>query len=80
MTETTYGSDARDTARAFLDANVIRGQQTTDVLLSLAAAGVFEPRWTEQVIDEMRRNRPPGVSETAIDKRITRMTAHSKKR
>nr|WP_272955037.1 PIN domain-containing protein [Kribbella shirazensis] len=56
-----------------MDANVIRGQQTTDVLLSLADHDVFEPRWTQQVIDEMRRNRPPGVSEKSIDRRIARM-------
>jgi hypothetical protein len=59
--------------RAFLDANVIRGHQTTDVLLSVARRGVFEPRWTQQVINEMRRNRPPGLSEAAIDKRIAAM-------
>jgi hypothetical protein len=34
---------------------------------------VFEPRWTQNVIDEMRRNRPPGLSEAAIDKRIAMM-------
>ena len=54
-------AEAARPERAFLDANVILGQQTTDVLLSLAAEGVYEPRWTEQVIDEMRRNRPPGA-------------------
>ncbi|WP_427895500.1 PIN domain-containing protein [Kribbella sp. GL6] len=59
--------------RAFLDANVIRGQQTTDVLLSLAAEGVYEPRWTQKVIDEMRRNRPPGLPEADIDRRIRTM-------
>lgn len=59
--------------RAFLDANVIRGQQTTDVLLSLAAEGVYEPQWTQKVIDEMRRNRPPGLSEADIDRRIRTM-------
>lgn len=59
--------------RAFLDANVILGQQTTDVLLSLAAEGVYEPRWTQQVIDEMRRNRPPGLSEADVDRRIATM-------
>jgi hypothetical protein len=61
------------TETAFLDANVIRGQQTTDILLSLAGQRVFEPRWTQNVIDEMRRNRPPELSEAAIDKRITMM-------
>jgi predicted nucleic acid-binding protein len=59
--------------RAFLDANVIRGQQTTDVLLSLADHEVFEPRWTQHVIDEMRRNRPPELSEANIDRRINAM-------
>lgn len=59
--------------RAFLDANVIRGQQTTDVLLSLAAERVYEPQWTQEVIDEMRRNRPPGLSEADIDRRIRTM-------
>ena len=59
--------------RAFLDANVIRGQQANDILLSLADREVFEPRWTQNVVDEMRRNRPPGVSEASIDRRITMM-------
>ncbi|TCC23399.1 PIN domain-containing protein [Kribbella speibonae] len=59
--------------RAFLDANVIRGQLTTDVLLSVAARKAFDPRWTQKVIDEMRRNRPPGLPEADIDRRITTM-------
>ncbi|HEY3559334.1 MAG TPA: PIN domain-containing protein [Kribbella sp.] len=67
------GSGATRPERAFLDANVIRGQQTNDVLLSLADHDVFEPRWTQHVIDEMRRNRPPGVSEKAVDRRIAMM-------
>ncbi|MEU8227951.1 PIN domain-containing protein [Kribbella sp. NPDC048915] len=65
--------DSLGVERAFLDANVIRGQQTTDVLLSVANRRVFEPRWTEHVIDEMRRNRPEGLSEADIDKRIRTM-------
>jgi hypothetical protein len=56
--------------RAFLDANVIRGQQTTDILLSLAYRDVFEPRWTQHVIDEMRRNKPEDLSMADIDRRI----------
>jgi predicted nucleic acid-binding protein len=59
--------------RAFLDANVIRGQQTNDIMLSLADREVFEPRWTQEVIDEMRRNRPPDLSEADIDRRINMM-------
>ncbi|GAA1579135.1 hypothetical protein GCM10009804_39530 [Kribbella hippodromi] len=73
MTESAYSPGAGRPERAFLDANVIRGQQTNDIMLSLADEGVFEPRWTQHVIDEMRRNRPPGVSETAIDRRISLM-------
>lgn len=73
MTESDSPATRRRVERAFLDANVIRGQLTTDVLLSLADQGVFEPRWTQEVIDEMRRNRPSGVSEEAIDRRIARM-------
>ncbi|RZT27166.1 PIN domain-containing protein [Kribbella sp. VKM Ac-2569] len=73
MTESAYSPNSGMPERAFLDANVIRGQQTTDVLLSLADNDVFEPRWTQHVMDEMRRNRPPGLSEKAIDRRIGMM-------
>jgi predicted nucleic acid-binding protein len=59
--------------RAFLDANVIRGQLTNDILMSLAHRDVFDPRWSQRVLDEMRRNRPERVSEAKIDKRIARM-------
>ncbi|WP_433167504.1 PIN domain-containing protein [Kribbella sp. CA-247076] len=61
------------TERAFLDANVIRGQLTNDILMSVAHRDVFEPRWSQHVLDEMRRNRPEGVSEEKIDKRIATM-------
>ena len=64
---------SRRPERAFLDANVIRGQLTNDVLLSVAYAGAFEPRWSQQVLDEMRRNRPPNLPEQAIDSRIATM-------
>jgi hypothetical protein len=37
--------------KAFLDANVLRGQLTTDTMLSLAHARLFEPHWSEQVLD-----------------------------
>ena len=73
MAGSPYSPDSGTPERAFLDANVLRGQETTDVLLSLADRDVFEPRWTQHVIDEMRRNRPREVSEEAIDRRIARM-------
>jgi hypothetical protein len=56
--------------RAFLDANVMRGQLTNDLLLSSAAR---EPLSTWRVLDELRRNRPAGVSEAKIDSRIEAM-------
>ncbi|WP_433167506.1 PIN domain-containing protein [Kribbella sp. CA-247076] len=39
----------------------------------MAGRRVFEPRWTQGVIDEMRRNRPPELSEADIDRRIKTM-------
>lgn len=61
---------------AFLDANVLRGQLTTDLVLTLAAHRLLEPQWSQTVIDEMRRNRPAGVSEQRIDRRIDAMNEY----
>lgn len=41
---------------AVLDANVLYPQWLRDVMLTLAAIGYYEPRWSSQIIDEMRRN------------------------
>ncbi|MDP8969604.1 MAG: PIN domain-containing protein [Actinomycetota bacterium] len=41
---------------AVLDANVLYPQWLRDVLLTLAAMGYFDPAWSDQIIDEMRRN------------------------
>lgn len=41
---------------AVLDANVLYPQWLRDVMLTLAALGYYEPRWSHQIIDEMRRN------------------------
>ncbi|MEX0953035.1 MAG: PIN domain-containing protein [Nitriliruptoraceae bacterium] len=41
---------------AVLDANVLYPQWLRDVLLTLAAMGYHDPVWSEQIIDEMRRN------------------------
>src|SRR5918999_3348411 len=59
--------------RAFLDANVLRGHLQTDVLLTLADLGAFQPRWSAEVLDEVRRNRPGRLSEEAIDRRLRQM-------
>ncbi|MFD7153034.1 hypothetical protein ACFV9C_00460 [Kribbella sp. NPDC059898] len=59
--------------QAFLDANVLRGQLQTDVLLTLADYQTFAPRWSAEVLDEVRRNRPEGVPETKIQRRLDTM-------
>jgi predicted nucleic acid-binding protein len=41
---------------AVLDANVLYPQWLRDVLLTLAAMGYYDPVWSQQIIDEMRRN------------------------
>jgi predicted nucleic acid-binding protein len=41
---------------AVLDANVLYPQWLRDVMLTLAAMGYYQPRWSSQIIDEMRRN------------------------
>ena len=65
-----------DPEYALLDANVIRGQLTTDILLTLAEHELLEPFWSQGVIDEMRRNRPAGVTEQRIDRRIGTMNEY----
>ena len=45
-----------DNLIAVLDANVLYPQWLRDVMLTLAAMGYYEPRWSSQIIDEMRRN------------------------
>jgi predicted nucleic acid-binding protein len=66
----------RQAEAAFLDANVIRGQLTTDVLLTLAERKIIEPYWSQTVLDEMRRNWPAGVAEERIDRRIAIMNRY----
>jgi predicted nucleic acid-binding protein len=58
---------------AFLDANVLRGQLTTDVVLSLADNNLYEPQWSAQVLAEVKRNRPAGVTAERADARFARM-------
>ena len=41
---------------AALDANVLYPQWLRDVMLTLTPMGSYEPRWSSQIIDEMRRN------------------------
>jgi predicted nucleic acid-binding protein len=39
-----------------LDANVLYPQWLRDVMLTLAAMGYYDPVWSQQIIEEMRRN------------------------
>jgi hypothetical protein len=59
---------------AFLDANVLRGQLTTDIMLSVAHSGLYEPQWSAEVLDEVKRNRPAGVTAERADARFAQMT------
>lgn len=43
-------------ARAMLDACVLYPPSLRDLLMRAAVAGVYEPRWTEQIHDEWTRN------------------------
>ena len=38
-----------------LDANVLGGALKRNMLLSLAAAGLFRPRWSNRILDETER-------------------------
>ncbi|MDX6280612.1 MAG: hypothetical protein QOH03_1683 [Kribbellaceae bacterium] len=58
---------------AFLDANVLRGQLTTDIMLSLADNKLYEPQWSAEVLDEVKRNRPAGVTAERADARFAQM-------
>lgn len=51
---------------AFLDANVLYPAVLRDVLLSIAEAGVFQIRWSPDVLDEM---------EHAVARRVARTTS-----
>lgn len=45
-----------DALVAVLDANVLYPQWLRDMMLTLAAMGYYDPVWSWQIIDEMRRN------------------------
>lgn len=63
----------RPPERVFLDSNVIRGQLTTDILMSLAAKKAIDLRWSDEVMREAREHRPEDLSEEAINHRFNTM-------
>ncbi|WP_282611237.1 PIN domain-containing protein [Pelagibius sp. Alg239-R121] len=48
-------TDRADRFTVVLDANVIAGALTRNILLSLAEAGLYRPRWSAQILDEFER-------------------------
>lgn len=58
----------------FLDANVLIPNALCDLLLRLAEEDQFVPRWSEDILAEVRRNLP-GVSSAAVERRIAFMNA-----
>ncbi len=61
---------------ALLDANVLYPQYLHDALLRFAAAGFYQPRWSEQILDEASRNLKEDRTEQqqrSIDRRFAKM-------
>lgn len=59
-----------------LDANVLYGILPTDLLLTTAGQGLYRAHWTEQILDEARRNviaKQPRVNPAAIERRFEAM-------
>ncbi|AOX64931.1 putative toxin-antitoxin system toxin component, PIN family [Curtobacterium sp. BH-2-1-1] len=61
----------------FFDACAIYGITLSDVLLRLADEGAFRPLWSEEVLDEVRRNAVAGgISAEGIDRRLDMMRTY----
>ncbi len=55
---------------ALLDANVLYPPYLRDLLLRLAQAGVYQPRWSAEILDEVARNvkeRRDAAGQTKVD-------------
>ncbi|MDR0432296.1 MAG: PIN domain-containing protein [Bifidobacteriaceae bacterium] len=61
---------------AFLDANVLVPAALTDTVLRVAEAGVFQPRWSDRVLQEVRlavMGLHPDLPPARIDARLRSM-------
>jgi predicted nucleic acid-binding protein len=62
--------------KALLDANVLYPKYLNDALLRLAYAGLYQVRWSEQILEEAARNiksNRPESKHASIDNRIATM-------
>jgi hypothetical protein len=62
-----------------LDANVLYPVYLRDALLRFAQAGIFQVRWSEQILDEMARNvkaKHPDLDPARIDRMVGLMKKH----
>jgi predicted nucleic acid-binding protein len=59
------------TSAVFLDTNALYGSDFADTLLSLADERVFKPKWSADVLTELRRNlvQMAGISGSNADRR-----------
>jgi predicted nucleic acid-binding protein len=57
---------------ALLDANVLYPAYLRDLLLRLAQAGVYQPRWSPEILDEITRNLKKG-RDTAGREKVNRV-------
>jgi len=61
---------------AVIDANVLYGIEVTDLLLTLATQRVICVHWSDEILDEVRRNLAtrPDLSDGAIEYRLVQMS------
>lgn len=62
--------------RAVLDANVLYPFLLRDLLLWTAEREAFEPRWSEETMNELREHLPEqGTTKAQIDRMLAQMNA-----
>lgn len=64
---------------ALLDANVLYPAYLRDLLLRLAQAGVYQPRWSAEILDEVSRNlkrRRDAAGQEKVDRMVSLIKQH----